>query len=104
MQKELEELQPQLEKATIENKQLLVTLQANQKEADAKKKVCEVEEKECNIQRDEANALRASCQKDLDRVLPLLDQASAALDKITTDDMTQLKSYNNPPASAGIVM
>ena len=41
MQKELEELKPQLEKATIENKQLLVNLQANQKEADAKKKVCE---------------------------------------------------------------
>ena len=81
-----------------------MNLQANQKEADAKKKVCEAEEKECNIQRDEANALRADCQKDLDRVLPLLDQASAALDKITQDDMTQLKSYNNPPASAAIVM
>ena len=40
MQKELEELQPQLEKATIENKQLLVNLQANQKEADAKKTIC----------------------------------------------------------------
>ena len=73
MQKELEDLQPLLEKATIENKQLLVNLQANQKEADAKKTVCEAEEKECNITRDEANALRADCQKDLDRVLPLLD-------------------------------
>lgn len=31
MQKELEELQPQLAKAAVENKQLLVNLQANQK-------------------------------------------------------------------------
>jgi hypothetical protein len=92
----LQELKPQPEEATIENKQLLMNLQANQKEADAKKRVCEAEEKECNIQRDEANALRADCQKDLDRVLPLLEQASAALDKITQNDMTQLKSYNNP--------
>lgn len=104
MQKELEELQPQLAKSTIENKQLLVNLQANQKEADAKKKVCEQEEKDCNVQRDQANALQADCQRDLDRVLPLLDQASAALDKITQDDMTQLKSYNKPPPAAGIVM
>ena len=48
--------------------------------------------------------MRADCQKDLDRVLPLLDQAAAALDKITQDDMTQLKSYNNPPPAAAIVM
>ena len=40
MQKELEELKPKLEKATIENKELLVNLQKNQKEADAKKLVC----------------------------------------------------------------
>lgn len=48
--------------------------------------------------------MRADCQAGLDKVLPLLDQASAALDKITQDDMTQLKSYNNPPPSAAIVM
>lgn len=104
MQKELEELKPKLEKATIENKELLVNLQKNQKDADAKKLICEGEERECNIQRDEANTLRADCQRDLDRVLPLLDQAAAALDKITQDDMTQLKSYVNPPAAAAIVM
>ena len=37
MQKELEELKPKLEVATIENKELLVVLQKNQKDADAKK-------------------------------------------------------------------
>ena len=104
MQKELEELKPKLEIATIENKELLVNLQKNQKDADAKKLICEGEERECNIQRDEANHLRADCQQDLDRVLPLLDQAAAALDKITQDDMTQLKSYVNPPVAAAIVM
>lgn len=37
-------------------------------------------------------------------MLPLLDQAAAALEKITQDDMTQLKSYNSPPIAAAIVM
>lgn len=73
MQKELEELKPKLEIATVENKELLVDLQKNQKKADAERAICEQEEKECNIQRDEANKLRADCQADLDRVLPLLD-------------------------------
>jgi hypothetical protein len=41
MQKELEELKPTLEVATVENKELLVVLQKNQKDADAKKLVCE---------------------------------------------------------------
>lgn len=104
MQKELEELKPKLQIATVENKELLVVLQKNQKDADAKKLICQGEERQCNIQRDEANALRADCKKELDRVLPLLDQAAAALDKITPDDMTQLKSFVNPPASAAIVM
>ena len=34
----------------------------------------------------------------------MLDEAAAALDKISQDDMTQLKSYVKPPPAAGIVM
>lgn len=45
MQKQLEELKPKLEIATIENKELLVNLQKNQKDADAKKLICEGEER-----------------------------------------------------------
>ena len=54
--------------------------------------------------RDEANFLRTDCQKELDKVLPLLASANEALDKITKDDMTVLKSFSNPPPSASIVM
>lgn len=104
MQEELNELQPKLEKATAENKTLLANLQKSQKDADAKKAVCEGEEKECNIQRDEANKMEADCKRDLDEVLPALDEAAEALDKISQEDMTQLKSYVNPPVSASVVM
>ena len=48
--------------------------------------------------------LREDCQKELDKVLPLLAAASEALDKITKDDMTTLKSFAKPPDSAAIVM
>lgn len=36
--------------------------------------------------------------------MPLLEEAAEALDKITQDDMTQLKSYVSPPLSAAVVM
>ena len=48
--------------------------------------------------------LREDCQKELDKVLPLLAADSEALDKITKDDMTTLKSFAKPPDSAAIVM
>jgi dynein heavy chain len=48
--------------------------------------------------------LRTDCQRDLDEVIPLLEEAAQALDKITQDEMTQLKSYVNPPVSAAVVM
>jgi dynein heavy chain len=44
--------------------------------------VCEEEERITNIQRAEANELKESCEADLSRVLPLLDEAAKALEKI----------------------
>ena len=57
-----------------------------------------------NIQKTEANNLKESCESDLARVLPLLDEASKALEKIKQDDITQIKSFNSPPAVLDIVM
>lgn len=48
--------------------------------------------------------MEADCKRDLDEVLPLLDEAAEALDKISQDDMTNLKSYVSPPISAAVVM
>jgi hypothetical protein len=56
------DLQPKLTKATIENEELLHSLQNKQQEADYQKKYCEAEEKECNLKRIDANALRDECQ------------------------------------------
>ncbi|EAS04067.1 axonemal dynein heavy chain (macronuclear) [Tetrahymena thermophila SB210] len=104
MQKELEELQPQLVIKTEQNQKMLIHLQKKQKEADAKREVCENEEKDCNVQRDKANALKEDCQQELDKVLPILGKAAQALDNITKDDMTTLKSFTKPPEAAAIVM
>lgn len=103
MKKRLEELKPQLEIKTEENQKMLINLQKKQKEADAKREVCENEERECNIQKDSANALKEDCQRDLDKVLPILAQAVAVLNEIKKDDINILKSFQNPSASVVLV-
>jgi dynein heavy chain, axonemal len=62
------------------------------------------DEAETNIVRDEANKLRETCQAELDRVLPMLEEAAKALDKITKDNVNTMKSYPKPPTALDIVM
>ncbi|CAK86503.1 unnamed protein product (macronuclear) [Paramecium tetraurelia] len=98
------ELQPQLEKATNDNQILLKKIKKRQQDADQKRMVCEQDEKECSVQREEANSLRNLCQTQLNNVIPLLKQATDALEKISREDMILLKSFIYPPPSAAIVM
>ncbi|CAD8045721.1 unnamed protein product [Paramecium sonneborni] len=104
IRKVLFELQPKLEKATVENLELLKNIQKKQKEADQTRLICEYDEQQCSLKREEANQLKDICQKQLDNVLPLLSKATEALEKITKDDMILLKSFQKPPPSAAVVM
>ncbi|KAL4494234.1 hypothetical protein ABPG73_018753, partial [Tetrahymena malaccensis] len=103
MKKRLEELKPQLEIKTEENQKMLINLQKKQKEADAKREVCESEERDCKIQKDNANALKEDCQRELDKVLPILAEAVKILSKISKDDINILKSFQNPSPSVVLV-
>ncbi|CAD8044294.1 unnamed protein product [Paramecium primaurelia] len=101
---QLFELQPQLEQATIENQKLLQRIKLKKEEADQKRRLCEYDEMICQKHRDQATELKNICITELNKVLPLLGQATEALDKITKEDMIQLKSFTNPPLSAAVVM
>jgi dynein heavy chain len=48
--------------------------------------------------------LATDCQRELDKVTPILEGAAALLDKIEKKDIDTLKSFPKPPASAAIVM
>ena len=61
------------------------------------KGLCEQDEMLTNAQREEAEELKASCQLDLKKVLPLLDEASRALEQIKQEDITLIKSFTSPP-------
>lgn len=104
MKIELNDLKPILTVKTEENLKMLQNLQKEQKKADADRLICESEERECNIQREKANQLRDECQRDLDQVLPILNKAIKALDNISRDDITKIKSYPKPPKALDFVM
>ncbi|CAD8161959.1 unnamed protein product [Paramecium pentaurelia] len=104
MKATLQELHPKLHKLTLENSHLLINLQKKQKEADLKKQQCEQEEYECTQEKLKADQLKQECQDELDKVLPILAAATSALEKITNEDMIQLKSFQKPPLAVSLVM
>ena len=55
------------------------------------------DERICNIHRKEAGELKLSCESDLLKVLPLLDEAAKSLEKIKQEDITLIKSFTSPP-------
>lgn len=46
---------------------------------------------------EEANIIAAQVQQELDKALPALREAEAALDVLTKKDMSELKAYAKPP-------
>lgn len=46
---------------------------------------------------DEANAIKEDCERDLAEAMPALEAALAALDCITSNDITFLKTMKQPP-------
>jgi hypothetical protein len=41
--------------------------------------------------------LRKYCEEELAKVLPLLDEANKALEKIRQEDITLIRSFTQPP-------
>lgn len=104
IREQLFSLQPKLEKSNIESIQILNSIKKQQFEADSKRVYCEEEERNCSIKKQQANNLKDYCKTQLESVLPLLKKATEALDSISKDDMSLLKSFTNPPPSVVVVM
>ncbi|XP_021171969.2 dynein heavy chain 12, axonemal [Fundulus heteroclitus] len=104
MKKELEDLQPKLEKATIENTEMIKIIQEESVEVEAKSKVVRVDEEAATIKANEAQALKNECESELAEAVPALEAAVAALDTLKPADVTIVKSMKNPPSGVKLVM
>lgn len=62
------------------------------------------EEAEVGVQAAEVQAVQTDAQADLDVALPTLEKALKALDSLTKNDITEVKSFAKPPPAVQTVM
>ena len=92
MQQELVALQPQLVETSKETEQLMVKIEKDTVEAEAKKEVVAADEAVANKAAAAAKAIKDECESDLAEALPALEAALAALNTLTNKDITLVKS------------
>ena len=92
MQQELVALQPQLVETSKEMEQLMVKIEKDTVEAEAKKEVVAADEAVANAAAAAAKAIKDECESDLAEALPALEAALAALNTLTSKDITLVKA------------
>uniref|UniRef100_A0A7M4ERW8 Dynein axonemal heavy chain 7 n=1 Tax=Crocodylus porosus TaxID=8502 RepID=A0A7M4ERW8_CROPO len=104
MQSELEALQPQLRDASKQVDEMMVVIQKESLEVAKTEKIVKADEAVANEQAMAAKAIKDECDADLAQALPILESALAALDTLTAQDITVVKSMKSPPAGVKLVM
>ena len=101
---ELVKLEPILKEKTIETEALLADVAKQKAEANIVAEKVAQEEAIVGKQAAETAAIAADAQKDLDRALPALESAVKALGSLTKADITEVKSFTNPPQAVRVVL
>ncbi|KAK1880668.1 Dynein heavy chain 3 axonemal [Dissostichus eleginoides] len=104
MQEELTALQPELIKTSAETDQMMVKIEGETVEVDAKKELVSADEKVANDAAAAAQAIKEECEGDLAEAMPALEAALSALDTLKPSDITVIKSMQNPPGLVKLVM
>jgi dynein heavy chain len=104
MKEELVALQPQLVVAQRETDAAMVEIEASSKEVAEQEKIVQADEAVANEQAQAAQAIKDECDADLAEAIPILNSALAALNTLTSSDITVVKSMKNPPSGVKIVM
>ncbi|XP_033281843.2 dynein axonemal heavy chain 3 [Orcinus orca] len=104
MQVELTALQPQLIQTSEETAKMMVKIEGETREADAKKLLVQADEEEANAAAAIAQGIKNECEGDLAEAMPALEAALAALDTLNPVDISLVKSMQNPPGPVKLVM
>jgi dynein heavy chain len=104
LQAELVKLAPILREKSIETEELLARVAKDSAEAEVVAAKVKSEEAIVGAQAAETAAVAADAQRDLDRAMPALESAVKALKSLTKADITEVKSFTNPPQAVRIVM
>ncbi|XP_041823134.1 dynein heavy chain 3, axonemal [Melanotaenia boesemani] len=104
MQQELTALQPELIQTSAETDKMMLKIEKETVEVDAKKELVSADERVANEAAAAAQAIKNECEGDLAEAMPALNAALAALDTLKPADITVVKSMQNPPGPVKLVM
>nr|XP_032821318.1 dynein heavy chain 7, axonemal isoform X2 [Petromyzon marinus] len=104
MQAELAALQPQLLEAGIQVVNTMAVIERESEEVSRTERVVKADEAVANEQAMAAKVIKDECDADLAEALPILRSALAALDTLTQQDITVVKTMKSPPAGVKLVM
>ena len=104
MKEELIALQPKLVEAGEKTAAAMVVIAAETEEADKVKELVAKDEATASEEAARVKAIKDDCEADLAEAMPMLNAAIAALDTLTSSDITEVKGMSNPPAPVKMVM
>ncbi|XP_044742040.1 dynein axonemal heavy chain 12 [Chrysoperla carnea] len=104
MQKDLEEFRPKLVEMAANCTEMMKIIETETAQVEQAGALVKKDEAIANIQAAEATELKNECQADLDTAMPIMQEATAALDVLNPSDITMLKSMKNPPEVIKVVM
>ncbi|XP_059139620.1 dynein axonemal heavy chain 3-like isoform X2 [Physella acuta] len=104
MQQELTDLQPELIKTSADTEKLMVKIEQDTVEVEAKKEVVAADEAVANEAAAAAQAIKDDCEGDLAEAIPALEAAITALNTLKPADISTVKAMKNPPPAVKLVM
>jgi dynein heavy chain, axonemal len=104
MQKQLQDLKPQLIKTSEETEKLMVKMEQETVEVEAKKELVAADEAIMNEAAAASQSIKDDCENDLAEATPALEAAVAALNTIKPADISMVKAMKNPPQPVRFVL
>ncbi|KAK5640059.1 hypothetical protein RI129_010870 [Pyrocoelia pectoralis] len=104
MKEELTAMEPILAEKSVAIAKLMVTLTAQQEQADKVRTVVKADEDSAKTKAAETQAIADDAQRDLDVAIPAIEAATKALQSLNKNDINELKVFNKPPDLVRFVM
>merc|ERR1712129_680633 len=100
----LEQMKAVVNKKQIECEKLLVLIIQQKRDADEKRIKCEIEQTKMAKEEKLCAQLAKDAHSELDSAMPALEAAMDALNGLSKEAVTEIKSYAKPPPAVGYVM
>lgn len=104
MSVELEQKKKVVAKATTDCEEMLLVIVQEKRVVDEQEKIVNAEAEKIQQDEVEVRKIAEDAQADLDKAIPALEAAQAALDSLNKKDMSEIKAYAKPPPAVEMVL